>query len=75
MSGVVEGPEQNLYQARTKMYKMFACYDDSVLVDINRTVVVLVVFVPPVSFPILHPREIQILWSQRVREKNQTYGN
>ena len=28
--------------------------------------------VPPVSFLILHPREIQILWSQTVRQTNQT---
>ena len=28
--------------------------------------------VPPVSFLILYPREIQILWSQTVRQKNQT---
>ena len=28
--------------------------------------------IPPVSFLILHPREIQILWSDSVTEKNQT---
>ena len=28
--------------------------------------------VPPVSFLILHPREIPIMWSQTVRQKNQT---
>ena len=32
--------------------------------------------VPSVSFLILHPREMQILWSQAVRqEKNQTLKN
>ena len=53
------------------------CFDSKVVVvavvfTFNRSFYPTTSAVPPVSFLILHPREIQIMWSQTVRQKNQT---
>ena len=46
-----------------------------VVFTLNRSFYPTISAVPPVSFLILHPREIQILWSDSETEKNQTLKN
>ena len=46
-----------------------------VVFTLNRSFYPTTSAVPPVSFLILHPREMQIMWSQTVRQKNQTSLN
>ena len=46
-----------------------------VVFELNRSFYSTTSAVPPVSFLILHPREIQIMWSDTEKEKNQTIKN
>ena len=46
-----------------------------VVFTLNRSFYSATSAVPPVSFPTLHPREVQTMWSDRETQKNQTPKN
>ena len=58
-----------------QQYLRYWRYVVIVVFTLNRSFYPTTSAVPPVSFLILDPREIQILWSDSETEKNQTLKN